>query len=298
MPAGALMKHRWLCGSIVALRLALAWEPAPADTSETAPGAPVAATDVEAMLRDGRYREAYEASLRRPGADDDRACAAARALLGVSMESPDSWVRWFALRAAQPLDDPSLASHARSAAAGGDRYEQSLALDILVRADLAANRDLLLSALASPYRSVRLRGLNGLATLRDPELVESFSEVLLKDPDPDLRVFAARALAQTGSPQATPGLYRALEDEVPAVRGEAVLALVSLGDPGLTAVLRHRLGEAVDEERASAVRLVGLAADASLIADLGPFLGDPDPEVRAQAAAAILAIHERSARRP
>ncbi len=38
------------------------------------------------------------------------------------------------------------------------------------------------------YLTIRLRGLQGLALLKDPNLAERFTEVLSKDPDPDLLV--------------------------------------------------------------------------------------------------------------
>lgn len=232
------------------------------------------------------------------GADEAAMCDAARELLGKAIESEDSYVRWFALRAAQSLDEPSLAPHARKALTLGDRYDHSLALEILGRIDAAGSREELLTALDSGHRSVRLRALRGLASLNDPELATRFSEVLAKDEDPDLRAVAVRALAKTGAPQAAADLYRAFEDPNASVQEEAVRALVSIGSPGLTGVLRRRLEEAPPEQRVAAIRLVSLSASGELLADLAPFLNDGDPEVRAYAAAGILAISERVATTP
>jgi HEAT repeat protein len=260
---------------------------------------PVSAEDEpvsrEVLLAEGRYGEAYQAALREVGGDEAaKVSAAARSLLGVSMESQDSYVRWYALRAAQPLSDPALAEHAKQAFRTGDRYDHSLALEVLLRVDAAGSRETFLEALDSPHRSVRLRALKGLAKLRDPALADRFTEILSKDLDPDLRAIAAQALAQSGSPQAPAALYGGLEDPIGAVREEAVRALVSLKNPGLSAVLRHRLADAAPEERVGALRLMGLSADRELLQDLGPYLANADPEVRAYAAGAILAIDERA----
>ena len=254
--------------------------------------------ELETMLRQQRYGDAYATvAAAPPGESKARLQQAARELLGVSIESEDSYVRWFALRAAQPLDEPALAPHARRALTLGDRYDRSLALDLLARLDPAGSREQLLAALDSDHRSVRLRAIKGLATLQDPGLAPRFTEIVAKDNDPDLRAFAVRALAKTGSPQAPAGLYRAMEDAIAAVQEEAVRALVALESPGLTDVLRRRLADAPPEGRVAAVRLTSFSSNPELLANLGPYLADPDPEVRAYAAAAILAISERTAHR-
>ncbi len=256
---------------------------------------PAGSEEVEAMLRDGRYREAYEATRAQEGEPAEQLRQAARAVLGTAMESPDSYTRWFALRAAQPLDDPTLVPCAKEAFSRGDRYEKSLALDVLVRVDPAGSREQLLEALSSPHRSIRLRALKGLSTLKDPSLAPRFAEILANESDPDLRVFAVRALAETGSPLAPAALYGALNDDVPAVSEESVQALVALKSPGVTGVLRRMLGAATPEDRVRVIRIASFARKPELIADLGPFIGDSDPEVRAYAAGAILAIAARAA---
>jgi HEAT repeat protein len=255
-------------------------------------------SDLEALVRDGRHAEAIELARRRHPEDAGAAARdVARALLSVTLESDDSYLRWFALRAARQVDDPALAPHARKALELGDRYDQSLALDVLLHTDAAGSREQFLAAVESPFRSLRVRGLRGLALAKDPELADVFIRVLSEDSDPDLRAFAVRALAATGSPQAQAGLYRALEDEIAAVQEEAVQALVALHSEGLTNVLRHRLAAAATEDRVRAVRLAAFSDDPALTADLVPLLADPEAEVRARAAAAILAIHERAGAR-
>lgn len=250
---------------------------------------------INALLESGHWREAWETTAGSGQAEDVQAVAQlARALLSVSMRSPDSYLRWFALQAAEPLTDRELAEAVRTRARADDRYERSLALGMLAHADPAGSRDEFIAALDSPFRAVRLRGLEGLAQLNDRSLTERFAEVLSGDPDPDLRAFAARALGATGSGQAALVLHRAMDDPVATVQEEAVRALVVLGDPGISAVMRRRLADSPPEARVRNIRMAGLVPDRAIIRDLGPFLGDGDPQVRSFAAAAILSILERT----
>jgi len=261
------------------------------------PGASVGeASDdsIAALVEQGRYRDAYEASLQNGEPRPAELVRTARLLLNAGLKSPDSYPRWFALRATRTLDDPMLATSARQLAGSGDRYVRSLALEILARTDPEGSRDDFLAALESPFRSVRLRALTGLAKLTDPSLVDRFANILRNDPDPDLRALAVQALGTTGSTQAMPPLREALDDPVDIVREEAVQALVALGDPEISKLVRNRLAEATPEKSVSIVRMAALVPDSKLLEALGPFLGDENPEVRAFAAAAVLSIAQRT----
>jgi HEAT repeat protein len=279
-----MAQRRWIVGS-VALVLANA-------------GAGRAETDLErlrGLVRDGNFRAAYEQQLHGGQADVAGLALSARALLGVAMESDDGALRWAALRAALPLHQRELAQSARASARSADRYEQSLALEILGNSDPHGRRADLLAALESPFRPVRVRALRGLATLKDPELADRFGVLLASDPDPDLRALAARALADTGAAHAALMLYQALDDPAGVVQEQAVLTLVRLKDHEVVAVVQRRLAHDPPEKRVQNIRLAGLIPDVALVADLGPFLADRDPEVRAFAAAAVLSILEHTA---
>lgn len=264
-------------------------------------GSPVFASDqaaINELFAAGRYQEAYQVALQaRASGRDGALTEAARALLDSAMKSTDSYHRWFALRAAQTLRDREVAASARRLAASGDRYERSLALEILAKSDPAGSSAELLEALDSPFRSVRLRALQGLAKLADRGLAERFAAVLRDDPDPDLRALAARALADSGAASAAPALHEALGDPVVVVQEEAVRALVTVGDDRLPDVLRRQLEEAPPEQRVRVLRLAALVPEPSLLDAVAPLLADGDPEVRAFAAAALLSIAERSAER-
>ncbi|HUI28450.1 MAG TPA: HEAT repeat domain-containing protein [Candidatus Kryptonia bacterium] len=247
------------------------------------------------LLRAGRYQEAYDAAVANGKAEPIAALAqTARALLAASLQSSDSYQQWYGLRAAQPLEDKQVADSVRALARSDDRYVRSLAIEMLATQDPVGSRDELLAALDSPFRSVRLRALRGLTTLRDQALAERFREILSADSDPDLRAFAARGLAEMGGPEATAGLYRALDDPMSAVQEEVVRALVALHDPGIADVMRRRLADHPPELAVRVIRLAGLVPDRDLVRDIGPFLADPNPEVRAYAAGSILSILEHT----
>ncbi|MBI4518888.1 MAG: HEAT repeat domain-containing protein [Deltaproteobacteria bacterium] len=250
---------------------------------------------VRALIEAGRYAEAYDATLRTAGTQRIAALAeTARTLLSVSLESHDSYLQWGGLNAARSLREKDLTDDIRRLARSDDRYARSLALELLTRLDPQSGREEFLAALDSPFRSVRLRALQGLARLNDRALAERFGAVLTGDSDPDLRAFAARALAEIGGPEAVALLYRAVDDPIMTVQEEAVRGLVALHDGGIADVVRRRLNDHPPAAGDGIIRLAGLIPDRTLVDGLGPLLADPDPQVRASAAAAILSIVERT----
>lgn len=257
-------------------------------------GAEDQGASVEDLMAASRYRDAYERAMQAGEAPATALAGAARALLRTSIRSEHEHLRWLGLRAARSLADPAVAAAARELLPTAGRYEMALALEVLANGDIAASRDAFLAALGSPFRTVRLRALRALAQLRAPALADRFAAILVSDPDPELRAFAARALAQTGAAATAPALYRAMDDPESLVRQEAVRALVVLRDPGIAGALRRRLGEVAPDERVRIIRLAALVPDRDLTQALGPFLCDTDAEVRAAAAGAILSIVEQA----
>jgi len=249
---------------------------------------------IKAMVQAGQFREAYEQSLDDGKPDLRRLILTARTLLTTGMQSSDSYLRWYALRAAIPLHEGELAQSARTLSHSADRYEQSLALEILGNGDPQGSRADFLAALDSPFRAVRLRALRGLAKLKDPTLSERFGTVLTGDVDPDLRCFAAKALADSGAADAPLILHRALDDQVRAVQEQTVLALVQLHDGDLVPLIRRKLASDPPEQRLGNIRIAALIPDRNLVGDLAPFFSDAEPEVRAFAAAAVLSILEQT----
>jgi HEAT repeat protein len=215
---------------------------------------------------------------------------AARAMLAKSIYAPEEWIRLAALRAAAGVADEHLAAAAHAAAHSHDRYERTMALEIVIGGDPVGGRAVLLDALESSYRGHRLRALHALEPLRDPTLAEAFTRRLRSDPDEDLRALAARALAATAAPSAAAALQAALQDSSAVVRAEAVRGLVRLGNTAVTALIEQRLDTARPERLVEEIRLAGLVPDPALAVKLERYLEDIEPVTKMSAAAAILSI--------
>ncbi len=126
----------------------------------------------------------------------------------------------------------------------------------------------------------------------DPERLEALSQALLQDPDPDLRAWACRILAEAPDATAAPALLRTLEDPEPEVR---VAAAWALGARPLTAqrdaaiaALRQRL-EDIPEVAWMAAEALARYGEAALEA-LTESLRHPHPQVRILAARALARI--------
>ncbi|HOC42658.1 MAG TPA: HEAT repeat domain-containing protein [Thermoanaerobaculales bacterium] len=225
---------------------------------------------------------------------DDSAVAKATDVLAAALTADAEGVRLQAARLAAELSTPGLEAAARALAASPDRFERSLALELLSHIDVGRNRDLFEAALTSPFRSVRVRAVQALATLKDPALAGPLVAMLANDIDPDLRALAAGALGATGGGDVRAALRRALADPHPVVQVAAVEALAASGDDEVGLELLGRAESAAPAEARRLLGLVALVPDRDLMPRLGTLLASPDPSVRSAAAAAILRIDERS----
>lgn len=225
---------------------------------------------------------------------EEPAVGTATALLAVAMGAEDEGPRLQAMELAAGLSTPGLEAAARRAAASNDRVERTWALELLARIDVARNQTVFVDAMASPYRSVRVRAVLALGSLKDPRVTGPLTSMLERDADPDLRALAAKALGATGGQDARSALRRALDDPHPAVKMAAVIGLVQSGD---TEVGFDLLSHARKTEKGEACRLLGLVGrvpNRELIAGLAELLSSETPEVRIAAAAAILSIDEHA----
>ncbi len=130
--------------------------------------------------------------------------------------------------------------------------------------------------------------LVALLTPRDcPGLLE-----MARQPDPDTRWWALRALAQVGGADAVPTLVEALHDPDPEIRAVAALALAQVHKRAPDAVRPHLA--ALADLLADPDGMVRQAAGDAL-AQIGPdavevlaqALQSPEPAVRGRAAAAL-----------
>ena len=111
----------------------------------------------------------------------------------------------------------------------------------------------------SPVGELRLQAAQAAARQNPQGAWAASAEGLLKDPDPMLRLKAARVLLESGrqSEALTAALGAALSDDTPAIRTEAARLLREVSrQPGVenTAYLRRLLRDAVPDVQIEAAR--------------------------------------------
>ncbi|HNX51409.1 MAG TPA: HEAT repeat domain-containing protein [Thermoanaerobaculaceae bacterium] len=230
-----------------------------------------------------------------PGAvAEETAVGKATTLLAEAMNAQEEAVMLQAVELAAGLSSPGLEEAGRRAAASPDRVERTLALELLGHVSVGRNRDLFVAALTSPFRSVRVRAVRALGTLKDHELLAPLTRVLEQDADPDVRALAAEALGAVGGQDERPALRRALGDPHPVVQLAAVLGLAESGDLEVGFELLGRAKGTSPAEAARLLGLVGQVPNRALVPGLAELLSSPDAAVRVAAAAAILRIDEHA----
>jgi len=222
------------------------------------------------------------------------AAASARRQLQSALASTDGNQRIPALRVARSFREPWIAEIVAPLCQSPDFMERVLALEVVTNSDPERCRASFLEILSSGERSLRLRGLLGLAAIGDPDTLPDIVRILEEDLDPDLQAVAAEALGEIGNIEAANALYEAIENHHSPVREHAVLALVTIGDEDLGSYLADRLENEHNPGPAETLRLMALVPDPSLVAIIEPYLMNDDHEKRILAAAAILSILERS----
>ncbi len=153
---------------------------------------------------------------------------------------------------------------------------------------------ILLDALLEPEDDARERAIDLYAQFVN-HLEPLLGDLLLSDPDPDVRAAAASALGDMGGAVALATLGQALHSDAdPAVRGEAAFNLAFVDDQEAAGPLARALAVEKDPEArrwiiASLEDYPGDVATAALEKCLAE---DPDPQVRA-AADDVLKYHAR-----
>ena len=218
----------------------------------------------------------------------------ARRQLESALSGDDVYLRFEALRGVENLDEAWVAEVALPLCASPDLTEQVLALEAVAVSDPEKGRDVFLSLLEHPRRSVRLRSLLGLERIANPDDALDVIRVMDHDPDIDLRVVAARTLGKLGNPEASGALRRKITSRHAVVREQAVMSLLAIDRQAVGPYLIDLLEDEGDLHIVDTMRLLALVPDPTLIGRLEEYLDSDNAEIRTHAAITILAILERS----
>jgi HEAT repeat protein len=144
----------------------------------------------------------------------------------------------------------------------------------------------------------RARAAEILGTLGRKDAVPALAK-LLKDPDADVRVVAARALGRIGDPEAARPLLACIASRRRSVPAHlAAHALASLG-AGVQPALVSALGDPHEAMRATAAEVLGLIGGIGATGRIEAVLRtDPSVEVRVRAARTLGRLGTRSALAP
>jgi HEAT repeat protein len=143
----------------------------------------------------------------------------------------------------------------------------------------------------------RGRAAEVLGSLRRDEAVPALVD-LLGDPDPDVRIVAARALGTIGDPSAAPHLLASVAARRSIPSHQIAHAVVRIGAPAQPAVV-YALGHQVDSVRAVAAEVLGLIGAVGAARRVEEALrDDPSVEVRVRAARTLGRLGTRGAVAP
>lgn len=203
--------------------------------------------------------------------------------LRFALESDSAQLRLGALSVAGALKEVSLATQVAEVA-----RDDALAAEVTATLERlgAAGARVLLGAMDSLSAPARAVAAEALVPLSDPSLVQPLAQLAQSD-EPELELFAIKALGRSQSKEAIPVLLKLLDSPASAAAGRA---LVQLADPFHADVLQA-LSEAVHDAATPAAvfalaRVGGKAAEPHLQLTLK----DPDAAVRAASAEAASAI--------
>jgi HEAT repeat protein len=152
----------------------------------------------------------------------------------------------------------------------------------------------LVSALKDQEPEVRIAASRALGKFADPQTFEALGNVLLDDPQIEVRQAAAQAFGETGRAEAIPYLMDALHDsfwwyERQDEVEELLAAIISMG-PSVVPELIAALGDPEGTVRRFAAYLLGRIPDERAIEPLSLSLYDTHFEVCRESAAALAAM--------
>lgn len=134
------------------------------------------------------------------------------------------------------------------------------------------------------------------ADIADDSLVPVLIEAL-KHEVSEVRITAARGLANTDNPSVVSAFAEAINDTDVAVRRQIVKSLSKMGsDPNTTSILLQALTDPDKDIRVQAIRALSECRDDAVIQGLVDRLADPEYDVRREVSAALRSIGKHASR--
>jgi HEAT repeat protein/energy-coupling factor transporter ATP-binding protein EcfA2 len=171
--------------------------------------------------------------------------------------------------------------------------------EVIVEALLKIGTPAIKQLIAVMHDDPEIRGCveDDLYGVRDARAIDSLI-IMLRDPEKDVRIFAASALRKIGDARAVEPLIAALNDTSMAVRFYAMDALGKIGDVRAVEPLIALLCDPDPNVRREAIEVLGRIGDTRAVRPLIVALRDPDSKVRREAAYALGKIGDPSAVEP
>lgn len=155
----------------------------------------------------------------------------------------------------------------------------------------------IITALASPQSSTRLKAALAAGTNPEPGLVEPLIERCSIEPDFFVRDMLTWALTRHPQHLTVPRLVEELDSESPQARSQALHTLSKIGDQSSWSAISSELMHDSEDEVArsawrAAVVLVPPGREASLAAELATELGRGDEDTQLSLSRALIALGE------
>jgi HEAT repeat protein len=152
--------------------------------------------------------------------------------------------------------------------------------------------DAFIFSLEDEDRLVRVRGVLGLAKIKDERALEPLRQVLWHDSDSVVRSRAAQALGMIGGPDTYDELLSALQDPDPEVHYGAAEGLGRLGDKRALSHLASALKDDDATMRYAAAQALGELGDADAVEPLMEALRVSDDESRGHVVRALMRFND------
>ncbi|HHT9133651.1 MAG TPA: HEAT repeat domain-containing protein [Candidatus Avalokitesvara rifleensis] len=227
----------------------------------------------------------------------DTALEALRHISGKSYsKNPSDWEDWWAVNRHKTREEwlrdivTKLGVTNKQLQEKNESVEKELAeksLALLKKAVDNKDQKALVEALRSQYPEVRVAAAKALAQTDNPETVSALATALRNDREKDVRVAAAQSLGELGDESAAESLLRALNDENVSVRESAARALANFKGEDVVKSLTGLLNENTTPVAIAAAESLGQVGSAKAVEPLLELLNNKNAKVREVVAIAL-----------